>query len=74
MIQKRAFSIIAICPILLIIGLFFSIKFGSVDLTLQDVWNTFFHYDKDNLNQLIITTTRLPRAIGAIVIGALLAI
>jgi iron complex transport system permease protein len=38
------------------------------------VWNALFHYDAGNVDHAIIMTSRLPRAIGALLVGAFLAI
>ncbi|MCR2807891.1 FecCD family ABC transporter permease [Paenibacillus soyae] len=58
----------AICMICL------SISFGAKDISLQTIWEAIFRFDPDNVDHQIIQVSRLPRAIGALLIGAFLAV
>ncbi|MCU6710703.1 iron ABC transporter permease [Paenibacillus sp. J5C_2022] len=51
-----------------------SIAFGQTSMPLSTVWTAFFSYDPESAEHVIVTTTRLSRAIIALVIGASLAI
>jgi len=51
-----------------------SIAFGQTRIAFGTVVDAFFHYDQHSTEHLIITTTRLSRAVIAAVIGASLAI
>lgn len=51
-----------------------SIVLGQTPTSLQTAYEAFFHYDKTMTEHIIITTTRISRAVIAIVIGTGLAI
>lgn len=51
-----------------------SILYGAKNIDLSTVREAFFHFDPENVNHQIVVNSRLPRAIGALVIGAALAI
>ncbi|MFD1957406.1 FecCD family ABC transporter permease [Paenibacillus thailandensis] len=51
-----------------------SVSFGQTPMELKTVWNAFFAYDESVTEHVIITTSRLSRALIAAVIGASLAI
>ncbi|MGO4537821.1 FecCD family ABC transporter permease [Paenibacillus sp. 2TAB19] len=62
------------CPVLLALGIFLSISYGAAVLSLQDVVHAVFHYDSSNITDNIVITSRLPRALGSVIIGILLAV
>ncbi|MDF2720858.1 MAG: Iron compound transporter, permease [Paenibacillus sp.] len=51
-----------------------SILFGSVNYSWHTAWDAAFHYNEDVTEQVILRTTRMPRAFIAAAIGASLAI
>jgi iron complex transport system permease protein len=51
-----------------------SIVFGQTPIALGTVVDAFFHFDKNSTEHIILTTTRISRAVIATVIGASLAI
>ncbi|PZD94317.1 iron-siderophore ABC transporter permease [Paenibacillus sambharensis] len=57
-----------------IVSFISSIVFGQTPIPLSAAADAFFHYDKDSTEHIIITTSRLSRAVIAAVIGASLAI
>lgn len=59
--------------ILLIVMLFISISFGAAHATVKDVWVALFS-DKQTEAATIIRDIRLPREIGAVCVGAALAV
>ncbi|WP_077306180.1 FecCD family ABC transporter permease [Terribacillus halophilus] len=59
--------------LLLIFSIGLSIIFGVSDISLGTVWNSIFHYDTTNTSHQIIQRLRLPRAVAAVLIGAMLA-
>jgi iron complex transport system permease protein len=59
--------------LLLIFSIGLSIIFGVSDISLGTVWNSIFHYDATNTSHQIIQRLRLPRAVAAVLIGAMLA-
>lgn len=60
--------------LLIFLAFLSSIRFGVTDISLLEIWEAFRFYDETNANHVIIQTTRLSRAVIAVVIGASLAI
>jgi len=60
------------------IALFFSIGLGIAvgvaDIDLKTVWNAVFHFDPDMTSHLIIRDIRMPRVLGAALVGACFAV
>lgn len=51
-----------------------AVSFGAKDITFHTVWTTLFHYDASLTEQQIIYELRLPRVIGAAIVGAAFAV
>lgn len=66
--------ILCIAPVLILITIILSILYGAKHIDFIVVWNALFNYDPGNLDHNIIRTSRLPRVIGALLVGAYLAI
>lgn len=62
------------CLALLAGCLLASILFGATHFGLSAAWASIVHYDETSSEQIIIRTTRLPRAFIALAIGASLAV
>ncbi|MFD0676110.1 MULTISPECIES: FecCD family ABC transporter permease [unclassified Paenibacillus] len=60
--------------LLLVLCMISSILFGAANYDLHTAWISVFHYDEAISEQIIIRTTRVPRACIAAAIGASLAI
>ncbi|MEK3725804.1 FecCD family ABC transporter permease [Paenibacillus sp. FSL H8-0034] len=60
--------------LLLLVCLISSIMFGATNFRFATAWQTLMHYDEAVREQVIIHTTRMPRAFIAAAIGASLAI
>lgn len=54
--------------------MFLAISFGAKELTLHTVWEAVVHYDPSLTSHQIVHSLRLPRVIGAAVIGAAFAV
>ncbi|CAM4006673.1 iron ABC transporter permease [Paenibacillus alkaliterrae] len=65
---------IIIGALLLIACIYLSIALGATKVEFSDVVQSFTHYDESSNNQIIIKTSRMPRAFIAAAIGASLAI
>ncbi|OZB90420.1 iron ABC transporter permease [Paenibacillus sp. XY044] len=50
-------------------SLFFTISYGAKDLTLSTVWSAVFHYSPDLTAHQIVHEIRLPRVLGAALVG-----
>ncbi|MCV9949686.1 iron ABC transporter permease [Paenibacillus sp. BT-177] len=60
--------------VLLALAMLAAISLGAKDLTISTVWSAVFHYDRSLTTHQIIHELRLPRVLGAAVIGAALAV
>ncbi|WP_244520558.1 FecCD family ABC transporter permease [Fictibacillus solisalsi] len=58
----------------LAVCMFLAITFGAKELSLASVWSAVFHYDPAITSQQIIHELRLPRVIGAAIVGAAFAV
>ncbi|NOU65848.1 iron chelate uptake ABC transporter family permease subunit [Paenibacillus sp. LMG 31461] len=56
--------------IALLIVMFIAISYGAKSLTLETVWTAVFHYNPEVTTHQIIHELRLPRVLGAAIIGA----
>jgi len=60
--------------ILLVFGMALAIAVGAKDIALPDVWNALFHFNPDLTEHQIIRELRMPRVIGAAIVGAAFAV
>lgn len=70
---KTAFLLLAGVGLIIVVFVL-SILYGSKDITYTTVWNAIFHTDPENIDHIIIRTSRIPRVAGALLIGAFLAV
>ncbi|MEH6940618.1 FecCD family ABC transporter permease [Bacillus sp. JJ722] len=66
--------IIGLSPGLIILTIFLSILYGAKQIDYMVVWDAIFHFDSTNVDHNIIMTSRLPRVLAALLVGAFLAI
>lgn len=60
---------------LLIIGItIISVLYGTKDISIQTVWQAIFTFDESNVDHQIIVTSRIPRAVAVLFVGAFLAV
>jgi len=72
--NPAAAILLGISPVIIACTLTASILFGAKDIHWNTVWEAFVHFDKGNVNHQIVMHSRMPRAIGALLIGACLAV
>ncbi|AEH46255.1 iron ABC transporter permease [Parageobacillus thermoglucosidasius] len=65
--------ILWLSPIVVVFTIMASILYGAKNIDWETVWNAIFHFDPGNVNHQIVMHSRLPRVIGALLIGAFLA-
>ncbi|ANF98212.1 FecCD family ABC transporter permease [Paenibacillus bovis] len=53
----------------LLLSVFFAVSYGAKELTLSVVWSAVWHYDPRLTSHQIVHDLRLPRVLGAAVIG-----
>ncbi|MFJ7941851.1 FecCD family ABC transporter permease [Peribacillus sp. NPDC096447] len=58
----------------LVVCLFLAVTFGAKEVTFNTVWSAIFNYDPTLTQQQIIHELRLPRVIGASLVGAAFAV
>ncbi|MGX1452439.1 iron complex transport system permease protein [Cytobacillus horneckiae] len=61
-------------PIIIVSVIFLSIAYGAKGITLATIWEAFTAYNEEDVNHAIIMTSRLPRVLSALLVGAFLAI
>ncbi|MBC6972112.1 iron ABC transporter permease [Bacillus sp. Xin] len=66
--------ILCLAPIVILLTIMLSILYGAKNINFETTWNALFHFDSGNVNHNIIITSRLPRVVGALLVGAFLAI
>ncbi|PGT76569.1 iron ABC transporter permease [Bacillus sp. AFS040349] len=72
--RKRSILYVSLLsPIVIVFVLFLSIRSGSTSISSADIFEAIFAFDANNVTHNIVITSRVPRAIGAMLIGALLA-
>ncbi|WP_411502767.1 FecCD family ABC transporter permease [Brevibacillus centrosporus] len=54
----------------LLMSMFLAISYGAKEITLSTVWTTLINYDPSDTSHQIIHELRLPRVLGAALIGA----
>ncbi|KGX88212.1 FecCD family ABC transporter permease [Pontibacillus litoralis] len=60
--------------IALILSIMASISLGAADIDFKTVWNSIFHYNEDVTAHQVIQEVRLPRVLGAAVVGSCFAV
>lgn len=61
-------------PVFIVLLMALSIFYGAKNIEISTIQDAIFHFDPGNVDHQIIMHSRLPRAIGALLIGAFLAI
>lgn len=72
--KLATYLIILLSPVLFAVVILLSIRYGATDTSFKDIFAAIFHYDQENMQQTIVRTSRIPRAVGALLIGVLLAV
>lgn len=67
-------TILAMAPAAIVLLILASILYGAKNITAGEVWNSITAFNPDNVDHQIIMSSRLPRAVGAMMIGAFLAV
>ncbi|MBK5462052.1 MULTISPECIES: iron ABC transporter permease [unclassified Peribacillus] len=61
-------------PLFIVLAIVLSVLYGAKDIDALTVWHAITQFDKGNVDHNIIITSRLPRVIAALCVGAFLAI
>lgn len=74
-LRKRLPAVILLAaPALVILLIAASILYGAKNITMDTVWDSIFAFDPEEIDHQIIISSRLPRVVGAMLIGAFLAV
>ena len=72
--RSIAFIILLVSPLIAVILILLSVRFGTKAMSTNTIIEAITHFDTANIDHQIIWSSRLPRAIGALLIGAFLAV
>lgn len=74
-LNNRYTTVWILLTIFLIVSFFFSLKYGAIYITTEEIFSVFSNFSSDalSLNERIFSDIRLPRAICCILVGASLA-
>lgn len=61
-------------PLFIVLAMVVSVLFGAKDISGITVWQAITQFDASNVDHNIIMTSRLPRVIAALLVGAFLAV
>lgn len=67
--NRHKFSIILLLIWLLLVSFTLSILFGSVSISIRDIYSSLLSQDTDSTIYTLITTVRIPRALGGLFAG-----
>src|SRR5690554_5865167 len=78
-IKKHSHPVIAVVVLVggtlaLLVAICLSISFGAADINLETVWQAVFQFNPDLTPHQIIQEIRLPRVLGAAMVGACFAV
>lgn len=66
--------ILMVCPFAMMVTFIVSVLYGAKSIDPETVWHAFFQFDEGNVDHQIVIHSRVPRAIGTVLIGTFLAI
>lgn len=69
-----ALSILIISPLFILVAIVLSVIYGAKDIHAETIWQAITQFDANNVDHSIIMTSRLPRVIAALFVGAFLAV
>ena len=67
-------AILIVAPFIMVAVVILSVLYGAKDMSFSIVLDAILHYDRENVDHAIIVTSRLPRVLAALLVGAFLAI
>ncbi|GFN29887.1 FecCD family ABC transporter permease [Paenibacillus xylaniclasticus] len=67
-------AILLMAPAAIAFLILLSVLYGAKSIHAQTVWDAVFHFDRSNVDHQIVRASRMPRVVGAMLIGCFLAI
>lgn len=74
MIRQNKILIAFFLLSLFVITILCSTMYGATNYSASTIWKAFVHFDSTNMDHLIIRSSRIPRVLGALLVGAFIAI
>lgn len=74
MIRQNKILIALFLLSLFVITIACSTMYGATNYSVSTIWKAFVHFDSTNMEHLIIRSSRIPRVLGALLVGAFVAI
>lgn len=71
---KLSAFIFIIAPVIALLFIVVSVRYGAKEISAREILDSVFHFDENNIDHQIIRISRLPRVIGAMLIGVFLAV
>jgi iron complex transport system permease protein len=69
----RHYLVLLLSPVGILLAVFLSIRSGATNISTFEIVEAMLSFDSENMVHNVIMTSRIPRAVGAMLIGALLA-
>lgn len=73
-IRNKPTLLLIVIPPALIVTMICSVMYGATTYDVSTVWRAMFHADFSNMDHLIIRNSRIPRVVGALLVGLFIAI
>lgn len=71
---SKPMVILTLSPIVILLTVVLSIIYGAKDIDINVIRDAFFNFNPTNVNHQIVMYSRLPRVMGALLIGGVLAV
>lgn len=70
----KVILILSTSPLFIVLAIVVSVLYGVKDIGILTIWQAITHFDANNVDHNIIMTSRFPRVIAALLVGAALAV
>ncbi|MNZ59364.1 Iron-uptake system permease protein FeuB [compost metagenome] len=70
----KVISILVTSPLFIVLAIVLSVSYGVKDIQALTIWQAITQFDASNVDHNIIMTSRLPRVVAALFVGAFLAV
>ncbi|MNO34449.1 Iron-uptake system permease protein FeuB [compost metagenome] len=70
----KVITILLTSPLFIVLAIVLSVSYGVKDIQASTIWQAITQFDASNVDHNIIMTSRLPRVVAALFVGAFLAV
>lgn len=74
MARLKPAALLALGVLLVPVTILLSVLYGTKSIDAGTVWDALFRFDPNDVDHLIIRSSRIPRVVGALLVGAFLAV